>query len=324
MLGVIVADNDPAAIGASLARLGGNLLIVLCVPMIPVTFFDTLGWRFAFPRDRVGLGLLTSVRLAGEAFNLATPTAALGGEAVKAWLLRGRVPFDEAISSVIVAKTTILIAQGFLFILGIVLAWTSLAADATIVVAMQWLVAFEVLALTGFVVAQTRGLASFGGRLLARVGIRRFAEHEGLGRVDRALASFYRERPGRLALSIVCHFVAWLLGAVEVWLILWLLGTPVSLATATVIEAFATGIRFATFFIPASLGVLEGGYAATFAALGLGSTVGVSLSLVRRIREVVWTALGLLAFAMLRPAGAPDGGPSAPTPLSPRQRDRSA
>ena len=33
------------------------------------------------------------------------------------------------------------------------------------------------------------------------------------------------------------------------------------------------------------LGALEGGYAATFAALGLGGTMGVSFSLVRRIRE---------------------------------------
>lgn len=245
-------------------------------------------------------------RLAGEAFNLTTPTAALGGEAVKAWLLRDRVPLPEAVSSVIVAKTTITIGQGLLLLLGVVLAWTSRAADSRILMAMEWLLALELVALSIFVLAQTRGLASFGGRLLARFGAQRFGRHEGLGHVDQALAGFYLRQPGRLALSVAYHFLAWLLGAVETWLILWLLDTPVSLVTATVIEAFGMGIRFATFLIPSSLGALEGGYAATFAALGLGATRGVTFSLVRRVREIVWIVIGLIAFAVLRVPRVPD------------------
>ena len=259
-----------------------------------------LGWRYAFTRDRVPLVTLFWTRLAGEAVNLTTPTAALGGEAVKTWLLRDHVSLAESVPSVIVAKTTITIAQGLLLLLGVVLAWTSLAADSRLLIAMQWLLALELVALSIFVLAQTRGLAAFGGRLLGRFGVRRFAGHEGLGRVDRTLADFYLRQPGRLTLSIACHFAAWLLGALETWIILRFLGTPVSLVTATVIEAFGTGIRFATFMIPGSLGALEGGYVATFAALGLGGTMGVSFSLVRRLRELVWIGVGLVAFAFLR------------------------
>jgi len=305
-LGFIVADNDPAAIAASIGRLGWRLAIVIIFPMTLVAFFDALGWRYAFTRDRVGLDTLLWTRLAGEAFNLTTPTAALGGEAVKTWLLRDRVSLPEAVSSVIVAKTTITIAQGLLLLLGVVLAWMSLAADSRILTAMEWLLGLELVALALFVLAQTRGLAAFGGRLLARFGARRFERHEGLGHVDRALAGFYLRQPGRLGLSIACHFVAWVLGAVEAWMILWLLGTPVSLVTAIVIEAFGTGIRFATFLIPGSLGALEGGYAATFAALGLGATRGVTFSLIRRLREIVWVAVGLIAFAFLRVPRPPD------------------
>ena len=42
------------------------------------------------------------------------------------------------------------------------------------------------------------------------------------------------------------------------------------------------------------LGVEEGGTVATFLALGLGGGLGLSLALVRRIREGAWVALGLL------------------------------
>ena len=305
-LAFIVADNDPAAIAASIARVGWRLAVVIVFPNVLVALFDVFGWRYAFTRDRVGLVTLFWTRLAGEAVNLSTPTAALGGEAVKTWLLRDHVSLAESFASVIVAKTTITIAQGLLLLLGVVLAWTVFPADSRLLTAMEWLLALELAALAIFVLAQTRGLAAFGGRMLARFGARRFEGHAGLGRIDRTLADFYLRQPGRLSLSIACHFVAWLLGAIETWMILSFLGTPVSLVTATVIEAFDTGIRFATFMIPGSLGALEGGYAATFAALGLGGTMGVSFSLVRRIREIVWIAVGLVAFAFLRVPRPPD------------------
>jgi uncharacterized protein (TIRG00374 family) len=299
LLAVLVVQNDPAAILASIVRLSWRLAIVLCFPVALVMVFDTLGWRFAFLRDGVAFRTLLSVRLAGEAFNVVTPTAALGGEAVKAWLLRGAVPLEASVPSVIVAKTTITIAQGVFLLVGVALAWSTTLPDSPVLHGMFWLLAIETVALAGFVIAQTRGMLAWGGRLVAQLGMDH-AHTDALGRIDDGLARFYRTARRRLALSIAFHFVAWLLGAVETWLILRFLGIEVSLTTATVIEAFGTAIRFATFVIPASLGVLEGGFVATFAALGLGATPAISFSLVRRIREAVWVGLGLVAFALAR------------------------
>src|SRR5262249_61321873 len=84
----LVVENDPAAILASVERLSWRVLVVLVFPMALVMALDALGWRYAFLHDRVPFGPLLATRLAGEAFNIVTPTAALGGEVVKAWLLR--------------------------------------------------------------------------------------------------------------------------------------------------------------------------------------------------------------------------------------------
>ena len=46
--------------------------------------------------------------------------------------------------------------------------------------------------------------------------------------------------------------------------------------------------------IPASLGALEGGYVAVFSALGLGGALGLSYTLIRRLREVLWALVGVL------------------------------
>src|SRR5207245_4657888 len=170
----------------------------------------TLGWKFAFLRDGVAFRTLLGVRLAGEAFNLATPTAALGGEAVKAWLLRDRVPLDASVPSVIVAKTTITIAQGLFLLLGIALAWPSTLPGSPLLYGMLWLLAIETVALAGFVVAQTRGMLAWGGRLVAQLGLDH-GHTEALGRIDDVLARLYRTAPRRLGLSSVLHPLAWLL-----------------------------------------------------------------------------------------------------------------
>jgi uncharacterized protein (TIRG00374 family) len=306
LLGVLVARNDPAAVLGSIADLSWRLAIVLCFPVALVTLFDTLGWRFAFLRESVAFRALFASRLAGEAFNLTTP-AAVGGEAVKAWLLRGYAPLDASLASVIVAKTTIMIGQGLFLLLGIVVAWHTILSGSLLLHGMLWLLFLEAVALALFVLVQTRGVFGWGGRLLDRLGVRATWGRSTLGRVDSALGEFYRKAPCRLALSVGCHFGAWLLGSLETWLILRFLGTEVSLATATVIESFGTAIKVATFLIPASLGVLEGGFLATFVALGLPSTTAISFSLVRRVREVVWIAIGLIVFAVMRPRAAVGG-----------------
>ncbi len=300
LFAVLVAQNDPAAVLASIAELSWRLGVIVCFPVVLVQVFDTLGWRFAFLREKVAFPALVTSRLAGEAFNLITPTAALGGEPVKAWLLRERVPIEASLSSVIVAKTTITIAQGLFLLVGIVMAWGTILTGSSLLYGMLWLLAIETISLALFVLVQTRGMLGWAGRLLDRLGIYAGRGRATLGRVDDALGQFYRTAPGRLALSIAFHFVAWLLGSVETWLILKFLGAEVSLATATVIEAFGTAIRVATFLIPASLGVLEGGFVAIFLALGLSAPTAISFSLVRRIREVAWIAIGLAVFALMR------------------------
>jgi len=305
-LGVLVATNDPAAILAAITGLSWRLAVVAVFPFVLVTTFDTLGWRYAFLRDRVPFRRLLAMRIAGEAFNLTTPTASLGGEAIKAWLLRRHVSLDEAVLSVVVAKTTITLAQGLFLLLGVVVAWMAGLPNSSLLHGMMWLLTLEVLALVGFVVAQMRGLFGPVQRWLARIGLRLARHTETGARVDRGLVRFYREEPRRLMLSIAFHFVAWLLGVVEAFLALRFLGVPVSLTTATIIEAFGTAVRFATFLVPASVGAQEGGYVVTFVALGLPASTAVAFGLARRAREILWIVVGFVIFALVRDHPRPD------------------
>ena len=302
-LGYLVVQVGPETLLASFQALHWRLLLIVWFPFALTTVLDTLGWRYAFRRDLTSFPTLLAVRLAGEAFNVATPTASIGGEPVKAYLLAPKVPLGEGLASVIVAKTTIALAQGAFLVVGIALALATLPLAPPLLTGMTVLATAEAVALGGFVLAQQKGLFQGGLRLLRWLGLSWGNHpHEGVQRLDTALSCFYREHRGRLTLSLLFHFGGWVVGSLEVYLILHFMGIPMPLATVLVIEAFAAAIKSAAFLIPGGLGALEGGNMAVFAALGLGAGIGLSVTLIRRLRELTWVAAGLVALSLWRTA----------------------
>jgi len=291
---------------ATVGTLSWRLPLLLCFPACVMIACDTLGWRFSFRRDGVPFRTLFSARLAGEALNITTPTASVGGEAVKAWLVRSHVPLTESLPSVVIAKTTITIGQTLFLLLGIAVAWPILPVGSGLLRSMEWLLVLECLGTAGFVAVQVFGVTGRVGRLLQRLGIPGQAEHDStLGQIDRAFAVFYRQEPGRLGLSIGWHLAGWVLGALEAYCILHAMGFPVSLGLSLMIDAFGAGVGFAAFFIPARLGAQEAGDLAVFIALGFGAPAGLTFSLVRRLREALWAAVGFVALAALQRGRAP-------------------
>jgi len=78
------------------------------------------------------------------------------------------------------------------------------------------------------------------------------------------------------------------------------LAIPAGVGIAAVIETLGSGVRFASFLVPGSLGVLEGAYTGLFAALGLGASAGLAFSLVGRARQAVWIGVGLVVLVAAR------------------------
>lgn len=300
---LLVVRLGAGDIVSSLAQVAWWQFALICLVYGLSVGVDTVGWRYAFPRDRVPLHRLLAARAAGEAVNVVTALGSVGGEPVKAWLLRRDVPYEESVPSVIIAKTAIIVAQALLLLLGIVVVWTSML-DSPLVTAMLWLLLIEVGAIGGFLAAQVTGLIGKAGRLLSAFGIVEDASH--IRRLDDTLRQFYRWKWRRFLLSVGLHLIGWFCVILETVLTLSILGVPASLSAATVIEALGSAVRFATFLVPASVGALEGANAAGFAALGLGATAGLVFSLVRRGRQAVWIGVGILALVAMRAsAGAP-------------------
>ena len=300
-VGWLLWDLGPTAVWSVVRALGWRVVVVLFVPFVVAVALDTVGWGVLLPGACVGWGALAGSRLAGEAVNLATPTASVGGEPLKAFLVRDRIGLDTGLASVVVDKTTMVMGQALLLAAGLAVASIVLEAPRDLLFAMVALLGAEIIGVGGFALVQLRGGVTGAARILERLGVGAIARHRDLLRdVDRRLLDLYRAHRLRVVISALLHAGGWAVGGLEIYVVLGLAGIPVGLATAFVLEAVSAAVRFATFIIPGSLGALEGGNVAAFVALGLPGAAGLSFTLIRRLREATWAVIGLVALAVFK------------------------
>jgi putative membrane protein len=162
------------------------------------------------------------------------------------------------------------------------------------------------------VAATAAGLAAifvFRRPLLARLErtalavVRRWTSLAPRSDVAPAIAATFA--PRGLLTCFTIHLFCWLMGAFETWVIFWLLGTPVTIAQAVVIDSLANGLRTFAFFIPAAAGAQEGAYVLVCALFGLSPATAIAFSLARRARELVLGVPGLAAWQILESRSLP-------------------
>lgn len=290
----------------TMERVGLVAFCVILAPFLVVYLLDTYGWSLTLGQwsSRVGFVRLFMVRMAGETINATTPTAMLGGEPMKAYLLtRYEVPMVEGLASVVTAKTIMTLAQILYMVLGLSATfWLIGGTGYNVLVAFVsvGLLAFGVFL---FLVVQRYGLGR-GVLTVAdacRIRSQRLeAYRPRLLELDRTIRAFYGQRRRAFFLSMGVHFTAWLTELFEVYAILYFLGAEVGWLSALSIAAMTALIKGSMSFVPGGLGVQEGGYLIFLMALGYGEVTGITFAVIRRIREILWILTGLLFLAVLR------------------------
>jgi len=112
------------------------------------------------------------------------------------------------------------------------------------------------------------------------------------GDINAVLDDILRHR-GRLAAVLALHVSCWFLGALEVWLVFELLGKPVSVPEALVIDSVVAGLRTFVFMVPVAAGVQEASYVLACAVFGIDPAAAVAASLARRARDLTLGAVTL-------------------------------
>jgi len=310
LLALIAADADPAAVWARVVAFGPAGVAAILAFYLLEFLLDTAAWQLTIERAPLRarwLARLFRVRMVGEAVNAVTPLAGMGGEPLKALLLSRHhgLGLGDSTPSLIVSRTVDLLGLVLFLIPAVVLIGREPRLAGPYQGAAGAGLAAFLLAALAFLVLQRLGLAAALGRRLARLSRAPASSARArlgawlderlhhLEAFDARVAGFYVERPGRFLAALALGLGNWLVGAAGTWVALALLGHPVSLAEAWIIEALTQLARAATFFVPANAGTQDGALVVVVEALTGSPELGLALALVRRFRELLWIAAGL-------------------------------
>ena len=300
-LTVLVLHQGLHGILHVLGLAGWALLWLVPFHALPL-LLDVQAWRTLLaPRDpqrRAPLPFLFWVATVREAVNRLLPTANVGGEIVGIRLTKWRLDEGAAITASILIEVLLTLVNQYIFTaLGIVL-----LVAATQATEQTWTI------LAGL--ALSLPLPIIAGALL-RYGkvferMEKFVERMlgdsvslgGGSSLDAEIRALYA-RHGRVGLALLWQLLGFLVGSFETWLALALLGHPVGSATAIAVEATTQAVRHIIFVVPAGLGVQEAGLVLFGQIVGIDSNVALSLSLAKRMREVLFGVPALLSWQFL-------------------------
>jgi uncharacterized protein (TIRG00374 family) len=277
--------------------------VALPLVLLPSTAWQlirTWGWAISFPDDaRPSFSRLFRVRLAADAIAFFT-IRGIAGEPLKVLLLMDRCRPEVTSASIALERFAVAIMS--IVLAGLI----SFFALMRLTLPSPWDTVFGTIIVGALLLLPVLGLIArrhshdYLGRTVAafdratgrRLGTRRIVKF--ILEVEDVFLDLLRGNRRRLVRLIWLPILCYVVMAMEVWLVFWAIGAPIGLVEGLTIETFARVGSVAAAAIPANIGALEASNAAVVTMLGL--TGGGSLALARRVRALLWAAMGLALY----------------------------
>ena len=292
---------------AGLHTIATNIAAVrwLLVPIVLlyglVQLFYAGAWQTVMGAEPVSPPFLRTVAITVStlALNFITPFVQAGGEpfrvaAAGEWLGRRRAAGSVMLYTMIHALSSLLLWFSALAVALVVLPRRPLLTSG-IVVLMAIVTGLALVVIAG----HRGGVLGRLFRVLERLPlIRRFApaleRHRAmLEELDRQIMDFHRRAPGRFLLALGLDFAGRVIGVAEFYLICRGIGVPVSFTQSYLIGGLLALAINASFFVPFELGSKEAALYFIYHIAGLTPELGVATSVITRVRELAWVAIGV-------------------------------
>ena len=311
---LLIREGAPQ-VGKAIASAGWAILAVIAFHLCVPVFLDALAWWVLFPKnDRPPLRKIFWMRWIGESVSTLVPSAAVGGDIVRARLaaIKG-APLPVAAGTVLVDLTLGVFTQAAFTILGVALLVQATGqknlVGPTIIGTL-----IGVAAVGGFYFVQRLGMFRFLARMIAKLA--NSPEWQPLVQsgqtLDQTVRTLYARRRGVIA-CCAWTMLSLILNSGEIWIALRALNLNATVLNAIILQSTVLTVRNVGFAVPSGLGVQEGGYVLIGSLLGIDGTNALALSLIARVRELALGVPGLLTWQLiegrrlLRPGSEPVG-----------------
>src|SRR5271166_2309255 len=259
----------------------------------------TCAWRLTLPGEfkKVSFSRTLGLRLVCEAIGQFGFVGQVVGDATRASLLASDLPASRFIPSVALDRGLFMLTGLLVTIAGLitVIFTPAVARRLQLFASLFALVLLALVSLSVLAVRRGWPVLSGTARAARRVpwlGAWLQRRESVILSAERQLLRFHNEAPGAFWGSTVLNFAAHGLAIAEVYLILILMGSKVSLVGALLLEALTKLVNVAGALIPGGVGAYEGGNMAMVRILGLSGAEGLTLGLCRRFRSIVWAIIG--------------------------------
>ena len=297
---VLLIRQGAPQVGAAFVSAGWAIAAVVIYHLAVPVFLDAIAWWLLFPNsDRLSLWQLFWMRWIGESVSTLVPSAAVGGDVVRARLaaLHG-ASVPTAAASVLVDITLGVFVQIAFTLAGLALIVSVTGHEGfvrpTLIGAL-----LGIIAIVGFYIVQRLGMFRFIGVIISRLA--NSSDWHSLinsgQTLDRTIRTLYARRRGVIG-CCVWTAASLVLGSGEIWIALHAIGRQATLINALIFQSVILAIRSAMFPVPGALGVQEGGYVVVGNLLGIPGDAAFALSLIARVRELILGIPGLITWQL--------------------------
>lgn len=284
--------DELRAVGWWFAAIIGLEGVITCLDAAALSGFLGKGGR------RPSYLYVLEAQVAGRAINVITPGGSLG-EATKVTKLMATTSSSRAVGAVVRYNVASIGVT-----LGLIAAGAPICAIALDL--PDWMermlvvgggIAAVIVVVGAFLVH--RGLLASGVDLMVGAHLitpkRRAAWKSRLTRIDRHVRGHGSLLERWWPAGIVA--VSRALSSLSTWMTLAVIDHVAGVGTMAALATAGPLISTVAAIVPLGLGVTEGAYAALFGALGEQPTLGVTITLARRVTQVIYAAIGLVILA---------------------------
>jgi putative membrane protein len=295
---VLLLRQGLPQVGAAFAAAGWAIAAVVLYHFAVPLFLDTLAWRVLFPKsDRLPLRKLLWMRWIGESVSTLVPSAAVGGDIVRARLAAiNGASLSVAAGSVLVDITLGVFTQAAFTLLGVVLL-VEVTGQKNFIRPTLIGTLIGVVGVAGFYFVQRMGMFRFLAKIIARLA--NSPEWQSLVQggetLDQTVRALYARRKALIA-CCAWTIISLVAGSGEIWIALHALDLRATFINALILQSMVLTIRSAAFAVPGGLGVQEGGYLVVGNLLGIPGDAAFALSLIARVRELALGIPGLITW----------------------------
>lgn len=286
---------------SGIKRLGAGFLIVLAISAVRHTV-RSLAWTKCFEEPyRLRFRDALRARLMGDALGNILPLVSMFvSEPSKAALIRDRVPLMAGLSAIAIENIFYSLSVSVFIFSGM----TALLLTFHLPKALRFSsiggLIFIFLLISGAAVVIRKQWKFLSGALeyLYRRGVARRWLETGRARVstfEDRIYGFYQRHRSRFLLILLLEACFHLAGVLEIYVTLSFVsvGLAPTFFTAFILESVNRVINVLFKFVPMRTGVDEAGTGMLSKILGFTTVTGVTLAIIRKGRDLVWTAIGV-------------------------------